>query len=124
MKALCWHGKHDVRHETVPDPAIEESRDAIIKVTSCAICGSDLHLYDSFMLGMESGDILAHESIGEVVEVGRDSKNLKVGDRVAVPLFEQYLANGENKALKRFASDTLSVHKKHREHIGVLMAAD
>ena len=62
MKALCWHGKGDIRYDTVPDPTIEDGRDAIIKMTSCAICGSDLHLYDGFMLGMESGDIIGHES--------------------------------------------------------------
>ena len=85
MKALCWHGKHDVRYDTVPDPTIEHPRDAIIKVSSCAICGSDLHLYDDFMPTMQSGDILGHEFMGEVVEVGRDNKKLKVGDRVVVP---------------------------------------
>jgi threonine dehydrogenase-like Zn-dependent dehydrogenase len=85
MKALCWMGKHDVRYESVPDPTIEHSRDAIVKVTSCAICGSDLHLYNGFMPGMEKGDILGHEFMGEVMEVGRDNKKLKVGDRVVVP---------------------------------------
>lgn len=85
MKALCWHGKHDVRYDTVPDPTIEHPRDAIIKVSSCAICGSDLHLYDDFMPTMQSGDILGHEFMGEVVEVGSDNKKLKVGDRVVVP---------------------------------------
>jgi threonine dehydrogenase-like Zn-dependent dehydrogenase len=85
MKALCWHGKQDIRCDTVPDPTIEDGRDAIIKVTSCAICGSDLHLYDGFMPGMESGDIMGHETMGEVVEVGRDNKKLKVGDRVVIP---------------------------------------
>ena len=85
MKALCWHGKNDIRCDTVPDPVIEEPRDAIIKVTSCAICGSDLHLFDGFMPGMESGDIMGHEFMGEVVEVGSENKALKVGDRVVVP---------------------------------------
>ena len=85
MKALCWHGKKDIRYDTVPDPKIEEPRDAIIKMTSCAICGSDLHLFGGFMPGMESGDIVGHEFMGEVVEVGRDNKKLKVGDRVVVP---------------------------------------
>jgi threonine dehydrogenase-like Zn-dependent dehydrogenase len=85
MRALCWHGKHDIRCDTVPDPQIEDPRDAIIKVTSCAICGSDLHLYDGFMPGMESGDIMGHEFMGEVVEVGRETHKLKVGDRVVVP---------------------------------------
>jgi threonine dehydrogenase-like Zn-dependent dehydrogenase len=85
MKALCWHGKKDIRYDTVPDPTIEEPRDAIIKVSSCAICGSDLHLFDGFMMGMKHGDILGHEFMGEVVEVGRDNKKLKVGDRVVVP---------------------------------------
>src|SRR4051812_42431371 len=85
MKALRWHGKKDIRYDTVPDPIIEEPRDAIIKVTSCAICGSDLHLYDGFMPGMEHGDIMGHEFMGEVVEVGSANKKLKVGDRVVVP---------------------------------------
>jgi len=85
MKALCWHGKKDIRCDTVPDPKIEHPRDAIIKVTACAICGSDLHLYNGFMPGMMSGDVLGHESMGEVVEVGAEVTNLKVGDRVVVP---------------------------------------
>ena len=85
MKALCWHGKKDIRYDTVPDPRIEEPRDAIIKVSSCAICGSDLHLFDGFMMGMKLGDIVGHEFMGEVVEVGRDNRKLKVGDRVVVP---------------------------------------
>jgi threonine dehydrogenase-like Zn-dependent dehydrogenase len=85
MRALCWHGKGDIRCDTVPDPGIEDPRDAIIKVTSCAICGSDLHLYDGFMPGMESGDIMGHEFMGEVVEVGSGNQSLKVGDRIVVP---------------------------------------
>ncbi|MBA2547270.1 MAG: glutathione-dependent formaldehyde dehydrogenase [Burkholderiaceae bacterium] len=85
MKALCWHGKHDIRYDTVPDPGIEDPRDAIIKMTSCAICGSDLHLFNGFVPGMMSGDIIGHEFMGEVVEVGSANKKLKVGDRVVVP---------------------------------------
>jgi len=85
MKALCWHGKHDMRYDTVPDPQIEHSRDAIIKVTSCAICGSDLHIYDGIIPTMEHGDVIGHETMGEVVEVGPDVGTLKVGDRVVVP---------------------------------------
>ncbi|WP_404376180.1 zinc-dependent alcohol dehydrogenase [Vreelandella aquamarina] len=85
MKALCWHGKNDVRYDTVPDPAIEHPRDAIINVSSCAICGSDLHLYDHYMPGMSCGDVLGHEFMGEVMEVGSETKSLKVGDRVVVP---------------------------------------
>jgi len=85
MKALCYHGSHDIRCDTVPDPRIEEPRDAIIKVTSCAICGSDLHLYNGFIPKVETGDILGHEFMGEVVEVGRENHKLKVGDRVVVP---------------------------------------
>ena len=85
MKALCWEGVEDIRYETVPDPKIEDGRDAIVQVTSCAICGSDLHLYDGFMPGMKHGDIMGHEFMGEVVEVGKDNKKLKVGDRVVVP---------------------------------------
>ncbi|HZB61702.1 MAG TPA: zinc-dependent alcohol dehydrogenase [Microvirga sp.] len=86
MKALVWHGTTDIRCDSVPDPEIEHPRDAIIKVTSCAICGSDLHLYDHFMPGMKSGDIMGHEFMGEVVDVGAEAKGaLKVGDRVVVP---------------------------------------
>ena len=86
MKALCWHSPKDIRCDDVPDPKIEHPRDAIIKVTSCAICGSDLHLYDGYMPGMENGDVMGHEFMGEVVEVGADSKHaLKVGDRVVIP---------------------------------------
>ena len=86
MRALRWHGKHDIRCDNhVPDPSIEDPRDAIIKVSSCAICGSDLHLYDGFMPGMKHGDIVGHEFMGEVMEVGSANKKLKVGDRVVVP---------------------------------------
>lgn len=85
MKALTWHGKHDIRCESVPDPEIQDGRDAIIKVTACAICGSDLHLYDGVMPDMHSGDIMGHETMGEVVEVGTHNAKLKVGDRVVVP---------------------------------------
>lgn len=85
MKALCWHGKHDIRYDTVPDPILEHPRDAIIKVSACAICGSDLHLFDGFMPGMKSGDVMGHEFMGEVVEVGAQAQNLKVGDRVVIP---------------------------------------
>jgi threonine dehydrogenase-like Zn-dependent dehydrogenase len=86
MRALVWHGTADIRCETVPDPGIEDERDAIVKVTSCAICGSDLHLYDHFMPGMEKGDIIGHEFMGEVVEVGPGARNaLKVGDTIVVP---------------------------------------
>src|SRR3954467_4588802 len=85
MRAICWHGKKDLRVDNVPDPVIEEPRDAIIKVTSCAICGSDLHLFDGFMMGMKHGDIMGHEFMGEVVEVGSANKKLKKGDRVVVP---------------------------------------
>ncbi|MEW6707343.1 MAG: zinc-dependent alcohol dehydrogenase [Pseudomonadota bacterium] len=85
MKALCWHGKQDVRCDSVPDPCIEEPRDAIVKVSSCAICGSDLHLFDGFMPGMKHGDVMGHEFMGEVVEVGAGNRKLKVGDRVVVP---------------------------------------
>jgi len=86
MRALVWHGKEDIRCETVPDPSIEQPRDAIVKVTSCAICGSDLHLYDHFMLGMHKGDVMGHEFMGEVVEIGRGvDGRIKVGQRVVVP---------------------------------------
>jgi threonine dehydrogenase-like Zn-dependent dehydrogenase len=85
MRALCYHGRYDIRCDTVPAPEIEEPRDAIVKVASCAICGSDLHLYDGFMPGMMHGDIMGHEFMGEVVEVGRGNAKLKVGDRVVVP---------------------------------------
>ncbi len=85
MRANCWIGKEDVRVETVPDPKILNQRDAIVKITSTAICGSDLHLYNGFVPTMESGDVLGHEFMGEVVDVGRGVQNLKKGDRVVVP---------------------------------------
>lgn len=85
MRALCWHGKSDVRVDTVPDPTIVEPTDAIVKITSTAICGSDLHLYDGYMPTMESGDILGHEPMGEVVEIGGAVSTLKIGDRVVIP---------------------------------------
>jgi threonine dehydrogenase-like Zn-dependent dehydrogenase len=84
MKANCWYGKQDVRVEDVPDPKILNRRDAIVRVTATAICGSDLHLYNRFIPTMEKGDILGHEFMGEIVEVGPDVKNRQVGDRVVV----------------------------------------
>ncbi|AWM37996.1 Glutathione-independent formaldehyde dehydrogenase [Gemmata obscuriglobus] len=85
MRALCWRGRKDVAVERVPDPQILNPRDAIIRITTTAICGSDLHLYDGYIPTMQAGDILGHEFMGEVVETGRDVTNLKKGDRVVVP---------------------------------------
>ncbi len=85
MKALVWHGTNDVRVERVPDPELLNPRDAIIKVTTTAICGSDLHLLNGFIPTMQEGDILGHEFMGEVMEVGKGNRKLKVGDRVVVP---------------------------------------
>src|SRR4051794_36039332 len=75
MKALCWHGKGDMRHETVPDPKIEDPRDAIIKVTACAICGSDLHIYDGVIPAMERGDVLGHETMGRLSRSAPQTKS-------------------------------------------------
>lgn len=86
MRALVWHGKEDIRCDTVTDPEIEQPRDAIVKVTSCAICGSDLHLFHNFIPAMLPGDVMGHEMMGEVVEVGPEAQSkLKKGDRVVVP---------------------------------------
>ena len=85
MKALCWHGTNDVRVDNVPDPKIADPGDALIRITSTAICGSDLHLYDGYVPTMKRGDVLGHEFMGEVVEKGTAVKNLEVGDRVVVP---------------------------------------
>ncbi|HEY9218040.1 MAG TPA: zinc-dependent alcohol dehydrogenase [Phenylobacterium sp.] len=87
MKALCWQGKKDIRCEEVPDPIIEDPKDAIIRVTSTCICGSDLHLMNGFVPTMCKGDVLGHEPMGEVVEVGAEARarGLNVGDRVVVP---------------------------------------
>jgi threonine dehydrogenase-like Zn-dependent dehydrogenase len=85
MKATCWYGKTDVRVEEVPDPRILNPRDAIVKITSTAICGSDVHLYDGYIPTMMQGDILGHEFMGEVAEVGSAVQNLRPGDRVVVP---------------------------------------
>ena len=81
MKANCWYGTKNLRVEEVPDPQILNARDAIVRVTSTAICGSDLHLYNGFVPTMKRGDILGHEFMGEVVEVGRSVANLAPGDR-------------------------------------------
>ncbi|MDB5822946.1 MAG: glutathione-dependent formaldehyde dehydrogenase [Herminiimonas sp.] len=85
MRALCWHGTNKVQVDTVPDPKLINPRDAILKVSSTAICGSDLHLLDGYVPTMEKGDILGHEFMGEVVELGSQVKNLKIGDRVVIP---------------------------------------
>lgn len=85
MKATCWYDKNEVQVEQVPDPRILNPRDAIVKITTTAICGSDLHLYNGFIPTMQAGDILGHEFMGEVAEVGSGVKNLRVGDRVVVP---------------------------------------
>lgn len=85
MKAVCWHGRRDLRVDTVKDPQIEDPRDAIIKITATAICGSDLHLYNGVMPSMEAGDVIGHEPMGVVVETGSKVTNLQKGDRVVVP---------------------------------------
>jgi threonine dehydrogenase-like Zn-dependent dehydrogenase len=85
MKALVWHGKEDIRCDTIPDAQIEQPTDVVIKVTSAAICGSDLHLFNNFIPGMKKGDVMGHETMGVVVEVGSAVKNLRVGERVVIP---------------------------------------
>ncbi|BAZ45004.1 alcohol dehydrogenase GroES domain protein [Chondrocystis sp. NIES-4102] len=85
MKAVCWHGANNLQVDNVSDPVIQDDRDAIIKITSTAICGSDLHLYNGYIPTMEKGDIMGHEFMGEVVETGKGVNNLKKGDRVVVP---------------------------------------
>src|SRR5437588_7878245 len=85
MKAVCWQGKEKVTVETVPDPKILNPHDIVVRVTTTAICGSDLHLYDGFIPTMQSGDVLGHEFMGEVVEIGTEVKNLAKGDWVVVP---------------------------------------
>src|SRR5436853_6146998 len=85
MKAVCWEGKKNVQVLSVPDPSIINPRDAILKITTTAICGSDLHLYDGYIPSMEKGGILGHEFMGEVVETGKGVENLQKGDRVVVP---------------------------------------
>lgn len=85
MKAICWHGTGDLRVDTVPDPMIKDPHDMIVRITATAICGSDLHLYDGFMPTMKAGDVIGHEPMGEVVEIGSEVKTLKTGDRVVIP---------------------------------------
>ncbi|WP_031552011.1 zinc-dependent alcohol dehydrogenase [Parvularcula oceani] len=121
MRALTWHGTHDVRVDSVPDPEIVNPRDAVIKVTSTAICGSDLHLYDGVIPGMQSGDVLGHEFMGEVVETGSKS-TLKKGQRVVIPFTiscgscffcekQQYSAcDNSNPVAKQDASEALYGH--------------
>ena len=121
MRAVTWHGTHDVRVDSVPDPEIINPRDAILKITSTAICGSDLHLYDGVIPGVVPGDVLGHEFMGEVVETGKDS-TLKKGQRVVVPFtiscggcfhcqIKQYSAcENSNPAEKQDMSATLYGH--------------
>src|SRR5213080_2540374 len=85
MKAVAWHGTHDVRVDTVEDPTIEQPTDAIIRITSSGICGSDLHLYEVLGPFMDAGDILGHEPMGIVEEVGSEVTELRAGDRVVMP---------------------------------------
>src|SRR4051794_24300632 len=85
MKALVWHGKQDIRCDNIPDPEIEDPKDAIIKVTSCAICGSDLHLFHNYIPAMMPGDVVGHEMMGEVIETGSDVSKLRKGERVVIP---------------------------------------
>ena len=85
MRANCWYGTRKVQVENVPDPSILNPRDAIVRITKTAICGSDLHLYNGFIPSMKRGDILGHEFMGEVVEIGSAVRNLQIGDRVVVP---------------------------------------
>src|SRR5579875_1316161 len=85
MKATVWAGRNSVEVQNVPDPTIIDDRDAIVRITSTAICGSDLHLYDGYIPTMKRGDVLGHEFMGEVVEVGKAVKKLHIGDRVVVP---------------------------------------
>ena len=85
MKALCWNDKHSVSVDEVPDPKIEDPRDAIVRITTTCICGSDLHLFDGLVQTMERGDVMGHEPMGEVVEVGAEVRNIQVGDRVVIP---------------------------------------
>src|SRR4051812_2851498 len=85
MKAVAWHGRRDVRVDTVPDPTIEKPTDAIVRITTTAICGSDLHLYEVLGPFMDEGDILGHEPMGIVEEVGSAVENLQPGDRVVMP---------------------------------------
>src|SRR5919202_4970945 len=85
MRALCWMGPTSVKVQEVPDPKILNARDAIVRISSTAICGSDLHIYYGYIPSVEPGDVLGHEFMGEVVELGSAVKNLKVGDRVVVP---------------------------------------
>lgn len=113
MKALVWHGKEDIRCDTVTDPEIQDPRDAIVKVTSCAICGSDLHLFHNFIPGMLPGDIMGHETMGEVVEVGGGvNGKLKKGDRIVVPFT---IICGECEQCKRgnFSVCETTNRKKH-----------
>ena len=113
MRALVWHGKEDIRCDTVTDPEIEDSRDAIVKVTSCAICGSDLHLFHNFIPAMLPGDIMGHEMMGEVVEVGHGvNGKLKKGDRVVVP-FTIFCGECEQCQRRNFSVCERSNRKKH-----------
>jgi len=113
MRALVWHGKEDIRCDTVTDPEIEDPRDAIVKVTSCAICGSDLHLFHNYIPAMLPGDVMGHEMMGEVVEVGRGvNGHLKKGDRIVVP-FTIFCGECEQCKRQNYSVCQRSNRKKH-----------
>ena len=113
MKALVWHGKEDIRCDTVTDPEIQDPRDAIIKVTSCAICGSDLHPFHNLIPAMLPGDIMGHETMGKVVEVGKGvNGKLKKGDRIVVP-FTIWCGECEQCRRGNYSACERSNRKKH-----------
>jgi len=120
MKALCWYGSGDVRVEAVPDPQILNPHDAIVKITLTAICGSDLHIYNGFIPGMERGDILGHEFMGEIVEVGKQVTNLEVGDRVVVSLVQLVKANqrqDQSQPMRGRIDELIGVRTLARAHV-------
>ena len=119
MKAVAWHGNHDVRVDTVEDPRIEQPTDAIVRVTSTGICGSDLHLYEVLGAFIDAGDILGHEPMGIVEEVGADVTHIQPGDRVVIPF---NIACGS--CWKRFCRGPIAARLRPKKSTGCCPSPD
>lgn len=119
MKALVWHGRRDVRVDQVPDPEMQEPTDAIVCITTTAVCGSDLHLYEVLAPFLESGDILGHEPMGIVEEIGSEVRHIKPGDRVVIPFNKQVQLRMGQANVRRWIDDLMPLVTDDADPLGV-----